>query len=189
MSARSYFSSAERKRIFRDSGVARSEYPIEPVRGYWTEPDAERLRSFLREMILDGVSLVVVCRRNRLPLLVVMNAFLKYLPTEWAAYNAARKEGLKEVVLEELVSRLGVTMADYYDDSGQFLGFSGLSRSQKEAIESFESEGPNCKLKLSSRKDAIVLLGKELGMFKNRIEHSGKIDLNKVLEEIDSSES
>ena len=162
------------------------KYPLSPVKEGWSLPSSEALKLILRELFIEGTSLPSLCERENLPLLLVVEGIQRLLPKEWTAYKSARADGVKEVIMEELLGRFKINMGHYFDDSGNFVGYSSLTEEQKNAIESIEhTDRGGVKLKLSSRKDCLSLLGKELGMFKNRVEHSGNINLTKLLDELE----
>lgn len=110
--------------------------------------------------------------------------------------------GITEKRIIDELAKLGfANMADYMRvgaDGDPYLDFSRLSRDQAAAlvevtVEDFkEGRGKDArdvrrvKFKLADKKGALVDLGKHLGMFKERVEHTGKdggpIELRKVHE-------
>ena len=148
----------------------------------WESPEKETLRSTLQDMILKEVPLTKAAAERKLPVLVVLDGLLRYFPDAWHGYNLARKAMLKEKVLEALIGRLCVDMGEIVDGHGRFRGWEGLSENAKNAIESFGVDG---KIKLTSRNETIKLIGKELGMFAQKVVHEGEIKLSEVLKSID----
>ena len=174
-----------KKEIFRKAKVKPNEYKAEKVTIPWKQPDNDTLKGILREMIIEDVSLVDACKSRHLPLLVVLDSFLRFYPDAWGAYNAARKEGLKERVKHELVARLDVTLEDCTDKEGRFAGWKGISADAKKYIEVIDhGDKGGIKIKLSSRVEAIRLLGKEIGMFKTNVKHEHQVDLATALKQI-----
>lgn len=102
--------------------------------------------------------------------------------------RSERTEITQDMVLRELGKIGFANMQDYMRvgaDGDPYLDFSGLSRDQAAAlievtVEDFkEGRGEDArdvrrvKFKLADKKGALVDIGKHLGMFKDRVEHSG----------------
>jgi phage terminase small subunit len=123
---------------------------------------------------------------------------LKHLPDVVARVEeilgraAKRAEVSVETVLRELALIGFANMADYMrmgEDGDPYLDFSELSRDQAAAlaevsVEDFkEGRGENArdvrrvKFKLADKRGALVDIGRFLGMFKDKVEHSGLIGI------------
>lgn len=104
------------------------------------------------------------------------------------AERSTRTEITADAVLRELAKIGFANMADYMragPDGDPYLDFSQLTRDQAAAlievtVEDFkDGRGEDArdvrrvKFKLADKKGALVDIGKHLGMFKERIEHSG----------------
>lgn len=118
--------------------------------------------------------------------------------TEAQAKRSERTEITQDRVLQELAKIGFSNMLDYMTitDSGDLVhDFSALTRDQAAAISEVvveeyaegrdedKREVKKIKFKLSDKRAALVDMGRHLGMFKDKIEHSGKIDLNSVSDE------
>ncbi|MGO3890095.1 MAG: terminase small subunit [Paenalcaligenes sp.] len=103
--------------------------------------------------------------------------------------RSERTEITQDMVLQELAKIGFANMQDYMKvspDGDPFLDFKDLTRSQAAAlsevtVEDFkEGRGDDArdvrrvKFKLHDKKGALVDIGRHLGMFKDRIEHTGK---------------
>jgi phage terminase small subunit len=103
------------------------------------------------------------------------------------AERAERTEITADRVLRELALIGFANMADYMSagpDGDPFLDFSGLTRDQAAAlaevtVEDFKDgrgedarEVRRIKFKLADKKGALVDIGRHLGMFKDKVEHS-----------------
>lgn len=108
---------------------------------------------------------------------------------EGQARLAKATEVTQERVIAELAKIGFSNMADYMRSGGDgdpYLDFSGLTRDQAAAlvevtVEDFkDGRGEDArdvrrvKFKLADKRAALVDLGKHLGMFKERVEHTGK---------------
>lgn len=120
-----------------------------------------------------------------------------------AAAIAAKREKLAqkaEITAEKVLQELALigfsNMQDYMragSDGDPYLDFSGLTREQAAAlaevtVEDFkEGRGESArdvrrvKFKLSDKRQALVDIGKHLGMFKEQIQHTGEISLVPIL--------
>lgn len=109
-----------------------------------------------------------------------------------------------EITVERVLSELGKigfsNMADYMKagvDGDPHLDFSALTRDQAAAltevtVEDFKDgrgeEGRDVrrvKFKLADKRAALVDIGKHLGMFTEKVEHSGNVTFSQLLGEID----
>ena len=124
-----------------------------------------------------------------------------------AAAVAARQAAIAEkhgVTVERIVTELAklgfANMADYMGctpGGDPYLDFSALSRDQAAAlvevtVEDYtEGRGENArdvkrvKFKLADKRASLVDLGRHLGMFKDKVEHSGDMGLGGLLEALD----
>lgn len=109
-------------------------------------------------------------------------------------YDAAvklRDEYLRQNVIDELrnISTLDVSQA--YDHNGDPLPMDKLPTSLKKSIQSIKKviksddrgETITTEIKFFDKIKAINLLGKELGMFSNKVEVSGKVSLESLIGE------
>jgi phage terminase small subunit len=112
---------------------------------------------------------------------------------EIQARAAVRAEVSVEKVLRELALLGFANMADYMRagaDGDPYLDFSDLTREQAAAltevtVEDFREgrgeDGRNVrrvKFKLADKRAALVDIGRHLGMFKDKVEHSGSMVIN-----------
>lgn len=109
--------------------------------------------------------------------------------------RAERTEITQDMVLQELAKIGFSNMLDYMTktDSGDLVpDFSTLTRDQAAAISEItvetytEGRGEDAeevkrvKFKLGDKRAALVDMGRHLGMFKDKIEHSGKIEISDI---------
>ncbi|WP_168395140.1 terminase small subunit [Acinetobacter indicus] len=109
--------------------------------------------------------------------------------------RAERTEITQDMVLQELAKIGFSNMLDYMTktDSGDLVpDFSALTRDQAAAISEItvetytEGRGEDAeevkrvKFKLGDKRAALVDMGRHLGMFKDKIEHSGKIEISDI---------
>lgn len=107
--------------------------------------------------------------------------------------RSARTEITADRVLTELAKIGFSNMADYMragPDGDPYLDFSALTRDQSAALQEVTVEDfkdgrgedardvRRIKFKLADKRAALVDIGKHLGMFVDRVEHSGGISLN-----------
>lgn len=105
--------------------------------------------------------------------------------------NIARSEWCKETILNELKSIATLNVADCYDHNGDPLPMDKLPTSLKKSIQSIKKviksddrgETITTEIKFFDKIKAINLLGKELGMFSNKVEVSGKVSLESLIGE------
>ncbi|MDU4393264.1 MAG: terminase small subunit [Acinetobacter ursingii] len=113
--------------------------------------------------------------------------------------RSERTEITQDRVLQELAKIGFSNMLDYMTitEGGDLVhDFSALTRDQAAAISEVvveeyaegrdedKREVKKIKFKLSDKRAALVDMGRHLGMFKDKIEHSGKVDLNAVSDDV-----
>jgi phage terminase small subunit len=123
------------------------------------------------------------------------NSRVKRLIDQYVTKRASKLEIKADKVLEEL-ARLGfANMHDYIkvQDSDAYIDFSALTRDQAAAIQEItveeytEGKGEDkrnikrTKFKLHDKRGPLELIGKNLKMFTDKVEHSGEVTYTEVL--------
>lgn len=121
---------------------------------------------------------------------------LAYLDSRVTEKVVERAVISKEQVLEELAKIGFANMKDYSritDDGEPFIDLSEMTRDQAAAVQQFsiedykEGRGKDARdirkvtFKLYDKRAALVDIGKHLGMFVEKVEHSGKVDLVPII--------
>lgn len=111
-----------------------------------------------------------------------------------AQFNRAlkfRDEWAKETLLNHLRAISFVDIGNLYDDDGKLKNIKDIDKQTRRAMASFEEEtievmgqnGRIKKVKMNDKLKAIEVLGKQLGVFHDKIEHTGKVTLEKLVAE------
>ena len=98
---------------------------------------------------------------------------------------AAAKAGVTvERIVNELAKIAFANAGDYFEwgpDGVKIRASDDLTEAQRavvaEAVETRTEAGGSIRIKLSDKQGALEKLGRHLGMFKDKVEHSGQIDL------------
>ena len=123
-------------------------------------------------------------------------ARLAYLDSRVTEKVVERAAITTEQVLEELAKIGFANMQDYARVTGDgepYIDLSEMTRDQAAAVQSFaiedykEGRGKDARdirkvtFKLHDKRSALVDIGKHLGMFVEKVEHSGKVDLVPII--------
>lgn len=123
-------------------------------------------------------------------------ARLAYLESRVTEKVVERAAITTEQVLEELAKIGFANMQDYARVTGDgepYIDLSEMTRDQAAAVQSFaiedykEGRGKDARdirkvtFKLHDKRSALVDIGKHLGMFVEKVEHSGKVDLVPII--------
>lgn len=106
--------------------------------------------------------------------------------------RAKRVEVTTDFVLGELLKLASVDLSKAYDEMGSLLPIHEIPKETRMAIAGIETivdqdGGVTKKIKLWDKPRSLELLGKNLKLFTDKVEHSGKIDLeSKSDEELDT---
>jgi phage terminase small subunit len=164
-------------------------------RGYDLDmPMTPKKEAFVREYLVDLNATQAAIRAgysvrtaNEQAARLLANVSVRAAVDEAMAERAERTEITADKVLRELALIGFANMADYMSagpDGDPFLDFSGLTRDQAAAlaevtVEDFkDGRGEDArdvrriKFKLADKKGALVDIGRHLGMFKDKVEHS-----------------
>jgi len=105
-------------------------------------------------------------------------------------YDAAvklRDEYLRQSMIEELRSIATFDVRDAYDDNGDPISLSDVPLRLRKSIASVKKvsngEMTSTEIKFFDKIKAIQLLGKELGMFQNKVELTASKSLEKLIED------
>lgn len=156
---------------------------------------AEREAAFLREpeaieslcaFIVERGTLAEWCKANN----------LRYAPTyAWLhdvaspdrleAYTKAlegRQAALSDLVIGGLRDIAGADVRKLYDDKGKLLDPHKLPDELARVVTSYEEDKDGCvKAKIESRGKGHELLGRALGLYRDRVEHEGKLTLEELV--------
>lgn len=105
-------------------------------------------------------------------------------------YDAAikmREEYLKQKIIEELRDIATYDIRDAYNENGEPIRLNEVPLKLRKTIQSIKStksgDTVTTEIKFFDKIKAINLLGKELGMFQNKVELSASKSLEKIIEE------
>lgn len=101
-----------------------------------------------------------------------------------------RDEWSKETLLNHLKAICFVDIGSLYNDDGTIKNIKQIDKQTRRAIASLDEEffethtttGRVKKIKLNDKLKAIEILGKQLGVFRDKIEHVGKLTLEDLVE-------
>lgn len=101
-----------------------------------------------------------------------------------------RTEITADMVVKELAKTAFIQESDFYHDSGEVKKLSELTGEQKAALSSYSfksihlGEGEYMDVPIFKAQDkmkALEMLGKHLGMFVDKVEHSGKLTIQRTI--------
>lgn len=139
----------------------------------------------LFDLIAEGKHLLTYCQENNLSYSFVWRA-IKGDPKRFERYHDAlnvQKEYRIQKIFQELEAISHMDLRQAYDKRGKLKPPSEWPDGFSRAIASVESDGEVSKIKLWDKLNALQLLGKNLAMFVERVEHSGSITLEDLVKE------
>jgi len=98
-----------------------------------------------------------------------------------------------DMVLQELMKTAFIKEADFYHDDGSVKMLSELTDDQKSALQFYQFKQVHVGdgvyesvpvFKAQDKMKAIELLGKHLKMFTDKVEHSGEVSLNTIIDRL-----
>jgi len=149
-----------------------------------THPD---LMGELFGMVADGGTMVDWCRGRGLKYSVVA-MWVESDPGRREMYEKAlahREEWTRQVVLSQLRDMSTFDPRGIYHDDGETLrDLSELPEDLARCIQSMERVGGEWRLKFVDKMKAMEMLGRTLGVFKDKVEHSGGVSLEQLITSI-----
>lgn len=106
---------------------------------------------------------------------LLRNAQVKAAVDAGLAARTARLEVKRDELLAELLRFVRVDIGDAYDTKGDLKKLSKMSPDLRRAISGIKVTEHGTELKFWSKTTALELLGKHLGLWVDKVEHSGSI--------------